>query len=101
MKHGVCVCVRERERERERAPECAMLGLGQWKVSKRSLKKGGAPGWLSRLSIRVLVSGHDLVVGELEPCIRLRTVSAWDSPSLSVPPPALSLSLFLSLSQNK
>ena len=39
-----------------------------------------------------LGSGHDLTVGESEPCVRLHTVSAepaWDSlsPTLTVPPP--------------
>ena len=35
-------------------------------------KKGlpGAPGWRSRLSVR-LQPGHDLAVGEFEPCVRL------------------------------
>ena len=48
-----------------------------------------------------LGSGHDLAVREFEASIGLCTVSAepaWDSPSLSVPPP---LVLSLSLSQNK
>ena len=41
-------------------------------------------------------SGHDLVVHEFLPHIRLHTVSAWDSHSFSpslCPSPALSLSL--------
>ena len=62
---------------------------------------GGAPGWLSRSSIRILVfsSGHDLPVCEFEPRFGLCADSlepAWDSlsPSLFAPPLGpLSLSL--------
>ena len=66
-----------------------------------------APGWLSRLSIRLSVgSGPDLRAPEFEPCIGLWAVSAepaWDSPSLplSLPPPSFTLSLSLSLKINK
>ena len=46
-------------------------------------------------------SGHDLMVGECEPCIRLYAGSAetgWDSPSLPLSAPPL---LMLSFSQSK
>ena len=46
-------------------------------------------------------TGHDLMVCEIEPCVRLCTDSvetAWDSPSLSAP---LLLFLSLSLKTNK
>ena len=53
----------------------------------------GAPGWLSRLSVRLLVSArvNDLTVCEFEPHIRIHAgsvVPAWDSlfPGLSAPP---------------
>ena len=64
----------------------------------------GAPGWRSRLSIR-LQPGHDLAVREFEPRVRpgsglmaqsLEPVSNSVSPSLSAPPPFM---LCLSLSQ--
>ena len=60
----------------------------------------GAPGWLSRLSI-CLWLGHDLMVHEFEPCVRLCADSvepAWDSVSPSL---CYSTTHFLSLSQNK
>ena len=60
----------------------------------------GAPGWLSRLSVRLnFGSGHDLKVCESELRIRPGVNSAepaWDSLS-----PSLSASLSLSVSQNK
>ena len=52
-------------------------------------------------------SGHDLMIGEFEPCVQLCIDSvehAWDSPSLPgvrLCARALSLSLSLSLYQNK
>ena len=53
----------------------------------------GAPGWRSRLSVR-LQPGHDLAVREFEPRVRLglmaqslEPVSDSVSPSLSAPPP--------------
>ena len=60
----------------------------------------GAPGWHSRLSVR-LQPGHDLAVCEFEPRIRLwadglEPVSDSVFPSLSAPPPFM---LCLSLSQ--
>ena len=63
----------------------------------------GASGWLSRLSIR-LWFGHDLTVGEFEPCVGLSAVSAEPRtrlgpsvPDLSAPPrPPRSCSLPLS-----
>ena len=63
------------------------------------------PRQLSRLSVSLLVSTHDLTVCEFEPRIGLSAVGvepAWDSlsPSLSLPLPCL-LCLYLCLSQNK
>ena len=60
----------------------------------------GAPGWRSRLSVR-LQPGHDLAVCEFEPRVRLwadgsEPASDSVSPSLSAPPPFM---LCLSLSQ--
>ena len=60
----------------------------------------GAPGWRSRLSVR-LQPGHDLAVREFKPRLRLMAqslepVSDSVSPSLSAPPPFM---LCLSLSQ--
>ena len=61
----------------------------------------GEPGWLSwsQCPILDLGSGHNLMVQEFEPCVRLLTDGvepAWDSvsPSLSVLTP-LTLSVFL------
>ena len=58
-----------------------------------------APGWVERLTFDFCL-GHDLMVREVEPRVRLCTDSvelAWDSlsPSLSVPP-LLACSLSLS-----
>ena len=63
----------------------------------------GAPGWLSRWSVLLLVSGSgcDLMVHGIEPCIQLCTLSAdpaWNSFSLSLwlclsPSPVLSLKI--------
>ena len=62
----------------------------------------GAPGWRSRLSVR-LQPGHDLAVGSSSPASgsglmarSLEPVSDSVSPSLSAPPPFM---LCLSLSQ--
>ena len=65
----------------------------------------GVPGWLSRLSVRLLIfgSGHDLTVHGIKPRIGLCADSAEPArdslfPSLSAPP---LLSLSLSLKINK
>ena len=61
--------------------------------------KIGAPGWLSWLSIWLLVSAqvNDVMVRETEPHVQLCTESseaAWDFLFLSMPPPLMhSLSL--------
>ena len=75
-----------------------------WYSGFAYLIKGGVPGWLSRLSIWLLVSAQVMImVCEFEPCIGLCADSAelaWYSlsPSLPLcPSPAHSLSL----SQNK
>ena len=67
-----------------------------------NIRKTGAAGWRSRLSVR-LQPGHDLAVREFEPRVRLwadgsslEPVSDSVSPSLSAPPPFM---LCLSLSQ--
>ena len=72
----------------------------------RKIQLRGAPGWLSRLSIRLdFGSGHDLTVREIEPRVKLYADSvepAWDpvSPSLSGPLPlTLACSLARALSQ--
>ena len=68
----------------------------------RLLKRGsaGAPEWLGRLGIYLplgLGSGHDLMVGDFEPCMGFCANSvqpAWDSVSLSLhPSSALSIAL--------
>ena len=73
-------------------------------LKESSLKntRRGAPGWHSRLSVR-LQPGHDLAVREFEPRVgsglmaqSLEPVSDSVSPSLSAPPPFM---LCLSLSQ--
>ena len=70
---------------------------------KQQQQQNGIPGWLSRLSVQLLVYGsdRDLVVREIESHVRLCADSlapAWHSLSLSAPPlPTCSLSL----SQNK
>ena len=56
--------------------------------------RGGVPGWLiwSKLLTLDFSSGHDLMICEFEPCIRLCTDNvepAWDSLSLSLPLPHL------------
>ena len=57
----------------------------------------GVPRWLSWLSVRLVISGHDLTVWEIKPHIGLCANSvepAWDSLSLTLSaPPALSPSL--------
>ena len=66
----------------------------------------GTPGWLSRLSIHLdFGSGHDLVVGEMQPRVGLCAGSmepAWDSlfPSLSAPP-LLSLNKYVNIKKEK
>ena len=78
--------------------------LPEKKKPTLNIKTHGATGWLSRLSVQVMISsGHDLTVCELKPHMGLRadgSEPAWDSlsPSLSVPPPA---PLALSLKINK
>ena len=80
-------------------------------LRKKSGEAGaGGPGWLSQLSVQLLVSVQVMItVGGIEPHVRLHahnTKPAWDSLSL---PLSLSLSLslslphprLLSLSQNK
>ena len=85
-------------------------GTGFPLTSVDTLKKkitNGAPGWLSRLSVRLRLRsrsrGHDLAVREFEPCVAsglmaqsLEPASDSVSPSLSAPPPFM---LCLSLSQ--
>ena len=67
-------------------------------------ERTGAPGWLSQLSILLLISAHvmhDLMVYEFEPHVELCTDSAeptWDCLSLLLSLPLLHS---LSLSQNK
>ena len=74
--------------------------------NQKNIKKyRGAPGWLSQLSISLLVSAQVMILQfhEFKPHIRLCTGSmepVWNyfSPSFSAPPP---LMLSLSLSVNK
>ena len=59
-------------------------------------KKFEAPGWLSGLSIPLLIlgSGHDLCFGEIEPGAQFcanSALPAWDS--LPLPTPALQIKL--------
>ena len=84
--------------------------MKQQKVKLIKQSHLGAPGWLSWLSIPLLifVSGHDLTVMRLSPkwgsALSMEPTSNSLIPSLSAPPsPCLSLflSLTLSLSQNK
>ena len=75
-------------------PSSHFEGRGSWLSSKSTW---GAPGWLSRLSVQFFdfCSGHDLVVHEFEPCLRLSANGAepaWVS---------LSLPRTLAVSQNK
>ena len=61
----------------------------------------GAPGWRSRLSVR-LQPGHDLAVREFEPRVERQTLRAWSLfPVLCLPlsPPLPPFMLCLSLSQ--
>ena len=62
------------------------------------VKHAGAPRWLSRVSVRLLISAQ-VMISQLVG-LGLSTESAWDSlsPSFSAPPP---LALSFSLSQNK
>ena len=67
----------------------------------QEFQKTGTPGWLSRLSVHLLIfgSGHDIMVHEIKPCIQLFAGSVgFSHHPLSLPLPS---SLSLSLKINK